>query len=123
AISKGKDYQYSHQNTSYINYYRLRMVDLDGKFIYSQVRVIDFKDELEVLIYPNPFEGSTKLMVKGFEKKSVEIRIISAQGTLVYDSPMVSGEYLYIGDQLASGMYMVQVTDANRVITKKIVKH
>lgn len=52
------NYRFNHSSPSYgINYYRLKMVDLDASFEYSPVKSIDFKggkEEDMFVGYPNP---------------------------------------------------------------------
>jgi len=43
------------------NYYRLKMVDLDGKIEYSKINSINFASELNVVLYPNPSSDFVKL--------------------------------------------------------------
>jgi hypothetical protein len=44
-----------------VNYYRLKMVDLDGKIEYSKINSINFASELNVVLYPNPSSDFVKL--------------------------------------------------------------
>ena len=41
-----------------VNYYRLKMVDLDGTTTYSQVVAITFKGDFSVLVRPNPIQNN-----------------------------------------------------------------
>ncbi|WP_341228476.1 hypothetical protein [uncultured Arcticibacterium sp.] len=40
------------------NYYRLKMVDLDGTFDYSKIITINYEGEDALIVYPNPSESS-----------------------------------------------------------------
>ena len=43
-----------------MNYYRLKQVDLDGKFSYSEIRKVEIKTELPLFVlYNNPSNGSS----------------------------------------------------------------
>ncbi len=67
-----RTYQYLDQEASKINYYRLRMVDLDGRIEYSKTLTVnlDCYDGKRMIIFPNPavHEQHTVLNVKLFSQ-------------------------------------------------------
>ncbi len=42
----------------HVNYYRLKQVDADEKFSYSQIETVRFSDEKQLQLYPNPVSTS-----------------------------------------------------------------
>ena len=46
-----------HLNPAETNYYRLKQVEYDGSFNYSQIIVVRLDQNLEVSIFPNPTTG------------------------------------------------------------------
>ena len=56
-------------NKSGVRYYRLKIVDLDGKFAYSPIRPVVFDDEIKWQVYPNPSSGLFNLVCQATERR------------------------------------------------------
>jgi hypothetical protein len=54
------DNQFSNFNSNTL-YYRLKMIDLDGKFTYSKIVAIEMENDKSVTISPNPTSGKSTL--------------------------------------------------------------
>jgi hypothetical protein len=55
TISQSKKYNYIHKSPSIgINYYRIKQVDYDGKYSYSDIASVRYDGHGETIIYPNP---------------------------------------------------------------------
>jgi uncharacterized repeat protein (TIGR01451 family) len=80
-------YEYKDKHAGLVNYYRLKMVDLDGSYQYSEVlyETTSCNEELEMKIFPNPVgtdEGVIK--VKFYSTKTqTTLEIINAVGSVV----------------------------------------
>jgi hypothetical protein len=107
-------------------YYRLKMIDLDGKFTYSQVVLIrkDSKTVNGVTINPNPvINGIATVKMTSARKGTVELRVVDQSGRVV----MKQVQNIYEGNnaitltlqQLQSGIYTLQVADADAVLSTK----
>jgi hypothetical protein len=92
------------------NYYRLKMVDLDGTFVNSRAESVMFGNagnEL-VTVFPNPV--SDVLYLRDSELTSLkEVALMSADGVTAYQSNMVSASGISVKN-LSSGLYIVKVT-------------
>ena len=65
-----------------VNYYRLKQVDIDGKFNYSEIRQVYFSKDNTVALAPNP--ASDKLTIYfPADSKNVMISIFDENGKLV----------------------------------------
>ncbi|MBI1306684.1 MAG: T9SS type A sorting domain-containing protein [Bacteroidetes bacterium] len=101
-----------------VNYYRLKLVDLDGSYTYSKIIIVHFgSDEIaKINIYPNPVES--------------EINIQSAEGydhVYLYDANSVLTNDWDVSEtirmnQVASGTYFLVLTGNNRIFVKRITK-
>jgi len=89
-----------------VNYYRLKMVDLDGTASYSPVRAVEF-NTLDLDAYPNPFLDNVKFDLGGSVDK---ITIYTASGSLV-KSISVKGMNSYQMDlsEINSGIYFAEM--------------
>lgn len=100
-------------------YYRLKMVDIDGKSKYSNVIIIR-KDQIKVngiSIAPNPVtSGMTTVRFNAAISQTVELRVIDLSGRIVLrqQNQVVKGtNSLSVNnlDKLAPGMYVLQLND------------
>lgn len=76
------NYSFEHKNPGELNYYRLKMVDLDGSSKYSETRFIRFSNSLYVVVsvYPNPANEFTKLRVENIARGNYLLKIINTEG-------------------------------------------
>jgi hypothetical protein len=98
-------------------------VDLDGKCVYSQIKSLNFDKDLKVIVQPNPFEGSTELIIKGYSSERVDLKLYSLQGEVVLDTYISSLQPFVLGNDLDSGIYIVQINDGSSLVTQKIIKN
>ncbi len=105
------------------NYYRLRQVDKDGKFLYSAVRMLKYIGRNAISLYPNP--ARDYINVKLPNAKPIKgIRIFNAQGEMLYDSkPMNSSARVIKIASFASGLYIVKVNDGETIQSMKFSKN
>ncbi|MCE7060779.1 T9SS type A sorting domain-containing protein [Dyadobacter sp. CY343] len=88
------------------NYYRLKMVDLDGTFAYSAIQEVYIKNITET-IFPNPVED--KLYFQNLDEQLVEeVSIYNAAGKEVITSPYSNTGVAV--NHLSAGIYIINVT-------------
>lgn len=76
----------------------------------------------EVMVYPNPTANKTTLIISGTDMPS-SIRITDLSGKLLWSKENVMGTRIDLPTQnLANGIYLVTVTNANHKKTIQIVK-
>lgn len=94
-------------------YYRLAIVENDGKVGYSPVRLINFNCRTKITGYPNPVRDYfTVLLPQGAEKYT--IRVLNAIGQDVLPAQTrTAGSALLPTTKLAAGTYNVLITDSN----------
>lgn len=130
----GKTYSYKLNGTGVNGYYRLKMVDIDGKFTYSSVLSVRTAcgEKAFFNVYPNPVMGSSGQLYVNYKVKSSGMATISftdATGKqLLQRSAKASGQpetvQLNIG-HLPAGIYFVQLMDneGHRLgATQKVIK-
>ena len=87
----GKSYSASVDQPISKAWYRLKMVDRDGRFKYSPVRLLETScTSAETLkVYPHPATASTPVFVELISglAKSVQIQIMNSSGTIVRTIP------------------------------------
>jgi len=132
--SKPLAYQFDDRNAAQIFdgkhvYYRLKMIDRDGSFEYSPVRMVDFTSEVaeEISVYPNPFKDQVNLGFTVSENAAVQVEILDLYGKVVYKGNFnqVAGEAginVPALNKLATGIYVIKVAKGENVLTRKLIK-
>jgi hypothetical protein len=99
-------------------YYRLKIVDQDGQFFYSDIKDISFSpdgSENSLVIHPNPSKDLTYFQLNGVnENTPLKILVFNKSGQLVIDQEQrYSGNLQLLvdqkSDQLDSGVYQVKI--------------
>lgn len=102
-------------------FYRLKQIDIDGKYAYSSIIEMKALEELlSVRIYPNPFINS--LTIENPIEKEVEVSVYDIQGKIVLTQRVDAGikvEVALKNDWLA-GVYFIQVND---MLPTKFIKY
>jgi len=93
--------------------YRLKMVDLDGTFAFSNIRSLLFVsgNKVKVTIYPNPVSDRLYFDVAG-SSEIESVQVINGMGQVMYRSTSVTREGIDL-KHLSSGIYIVQIKKAN----------
>jgi hypothetical protein len=64
-------------------YYRLKSIDIDGRFSYSAIVVLTVNSTTVVSLYPNPVKGSALLALTVTQPTMLQLRIIDNAGRTV----------------------------------------
>jgi Domain of unknown function (DUF4082)/Secretion system C-terminal sorting domain len=110
------------------DYYRLKMVDLDGKFVYSKtVSVSADKNNVPLVIYNNPFTDLIRIKVNVSRAQNLNMTVSDMLGkTYVRKSIQAQAGDNLVNLQPAviggSGMYILRITGDSYNQTAKIEK-
>lgn len=91
------------------NYYRLKMVDRDGTFAFSQVRKVSWAGG-GLAVFPNPATDRLEMEVKDWAKVA-KVRVLNAGGAVVKETRGIavpSGNYLPLTG-FKPGNYILQI--------------
>ncbi len=106
------------------NYYRIKQVDLDGRFTYSRiVTLINNNEKNSIVISPNPAQDFIQLNTN--ISKPATIRIYSMEGKLVQQQQIPAGNQQRSIDisKLPAGMYSLQLQTSELLKTASFIKH
>jgi hypothetical protein len=100
-----------------LSYYRLKQVDYNGAFTYSQIRSV-YLDPLDIVnIYPNPAKGSINIMIGAPNDVRVNLYVIDVLGKKVIEDikEVKKGHSNFNIDisELSSGIYLFKVETPN----------
>jgi len=105
-----------------ITYYRLKQVDNDGAFSYSNTIALVTGNGNTFVVSPNPFNSSIK--VHALAQKPYAVKIFSIDGRLVAEKSFSGSETSVDLSALANGMYLLKLfsKDGNYIQSVKITK-
>ncbi len=108
-------------------YYRLKMVDLDGKFKYSPtVAVTTDKNSLPLVIYSNPFFDQIRLKINLSRPQNLTMTVSDMQGkTYITQSYQAQSGDNFVNIQpsvTSSGMYILRIQGDTYSQTVKLEK-
>ena len=108
-----------------VSFYRLKQVDIDGKFAHSAIRKVVFGNSKQIIIYPNPASSIVKLDLPGVPG-NLAISISNLDGRSVYKGNGTLQEINNIINgllpALVPGYYNVQLTNKDAVYNGQLIK-
>jgi hypothetical protein len=110
-------------------YYRLKQIDFDGQFSYSNVAVVSEDDLLgdDVKVYPNPFVSSVGVNIEASSNTPATVNVVDMQGRVI-SSEVVNvksgNNYHEVNNlgSLSNGVYFVKVSVNGLSKTTKVTK-
>lgn len=122
-----QSYSFLHEEIeSGLHYYRLKQVDFDEKFEYSNIITITIKrSNDEVILTPNPTSNVILIQTKTPFERDADFQILNMQGQVVLSSILQEGtDNLEVNvSNFPVGIYYLQLFVDNEVMMKKIIKH
>ncbi|MFZ1281941.1 MAG: T9SS type A sorting domain-containing protein [Ignavibacteriaceae bacterium] len=109
--------------------YRLKQIDFDGTYSYSNIVEIEILNPNEFVLeqnYPNPFNPSTSIKYTINSRKLVQLKIYDVLGnevsTLVNDEKSSGVHTVHLNmDNLSSGIYFYELKAGNFIQTRKMI--
>lgn len=110
-----------------ISYYRLKQNNYNGGYSYSPMVSVDRNGlaDADILVFPNPSDGTIHLNLKGFAKQAIALTVTDAMGRLCVSRNLTIQEAeesieLYGEEQLAPGTYVLAISTKDAVYRRKI---
>lgn len=130
TVTETRNYSYIDKSVEQgINIYRLKQIDFDGTFAYSDEVEVDVTAPLTFDLaqnYPNPFNPSTSIKYSVPEASNVKLSVYNLVGEEV--AVLVNGfvqagtfEVSFDASNLSTGVYLYKLQSANSVQTKKMM--
>ncbi len=125
VAAKGVASDYSFVDASPVsgdNYYRLKPVDQDGKFVYSKVVKINFGKLPGIRISPNPASNWLYISLENINS-TAHLQVFDGKGQLVKQQSLTQGtanKAISLGG-LARGLYTVKLVSQEKVLTQKLM--
>lgn len=112
-----------------VTYYRLKQTDFDGEYKYFDVISVStdkvFEGDLVSVLFPNPAESYVTFTYLGKGNEGpMTVRMINSFGSVafekVYDAPYNGQPISIWTDELAAGVYQVEISQGNNREIKKL---
>jgi hypothetical protein len=131
TTSEPQHYSYSDELSDIVSsklYYRLKQIDFNGSFEYSDIVEVEIVPSVFSLLqnYPNPFNPSTKIIYSIPQSSNVVVKVFDVLGnevTTLVNEQKQTGTYelTWNGENLPSGIYFYQLQAGDFIETKKMV--
>jgi hypothetical protein len=108
-----------------VNYYRIKAVDIDGKFMYSNTISLNWVSN-KIVIYPVPARDVVNVMVSSSQYQDLRIQLFTMNGQVLQEKLVQRVQQATITiyrKNMAAGMYLIRITDTKSgvVQTEKII--
>ena len=114
--------------TNSIVYYRLRQVDMDGKFTFSKVVALRLKKVLDgFTVSPNPFRNLVNINIDWNYNENTTVKVFSMEGKELVSKTVQMNKgtnYVTINElyQLQAGNYLIQFNSGQGRVFKQVTK-
>ncbi len=108
-----------------VGYYRLKQVDFDGKYKYSNIISVQAAMQTEISIYPNPANHEVQISFGSFAAGNLQYSISNMQGYVLKSGKIssIDNSTLNVGD-LQEGLYICRLQNGDQIkIQPLIIAH
>lgn len=115
----GHNYSYN-DSTGFIGriFYRLKMTDTDGHFMYSSIVIINGQNDIAVSIYPNPANDVIHVVVSN-DLIGSPLRLYNMHGQLLVSKIISTNNVQLSVGNYSRGIYLVQLQNGTTI---KVIK-
>lgn len=106
-------------------FYRLKQVDLDGAYSYSQVVQLSLRSpQLQVNAYPNPLQPTLHLQYQNPAKEAFRLQLVNALGQVIWTETeqAVQGQLKVDTQHWPAGIYYLSVESESQRFVHKLLK-
>ncbi len=104
-------------------YYRLKKVDKDGSFTYSEVFSVHIPLNIVFSVYPNPAKESIQLQINNNTNTTLQVIVVDMVGKILINKLFTSNNGLVkiSTSNLTNGTYMIKAIVAGEQYLKKVI--
>ncbi len=111
----------------FITYYRLKQIDFDGKYSFSEIISINpNQTNLEnIEIYPNPFANEISINFNTQLTSITRVEIRNSVGVLIREKEIDinnSNFKIELNEELSAGIYFMVISNDKETIVRKLIK-
>ena len=114
--SNKSNYTFTAQSFNNVKlYFRLKLIDMDGIFSYSNIVLVKLSDKTEVNLYPSPAKGFVSVNINKITPNT-HLVLYDFTGSLINKILLTKSVTNFSLSNLASGMYTAQLIENNQII-------
>ena len=102
-----------------LNYYRLKMMDNNGRFTYSDIQLVKLDVPVTMQIFPNP--ANQFISINGLNANGI-IEIRTVDGKLMNRISTTGADMKINISNLAAGIYSIRYLDNGKIQIQKLIK-
>ena len=124
-ISGVNNYSYTDESPlAGVSYYRLKVVDIDGSYVYSNVISVNAQAEDLLTVYPNPATSVIKVTLPKIATNGAVLSVVSINGKRIATYPLAAGtvQTEINVSSLPAGSYLLMLENGNQKTTTLFVK-
>lgn len=111
-----RNYRFTHSNpVSGVNYYRIKQIDNDSKFSYSEIRKVIIKESFKITAFPNPFINELTIYTGQNSIKNCVLQVSDMSGKKVLSNTFnnINNNLTIRTDSWTSGVYVIRLLKNN----------
>lgn len=98
-----------------VNYYRLKMIDKDGSFAYSQIKSVHFPEFAWATLYPNPVNHTLHIQIRN--KQVRKLRLVELTGKTLFQTPVSTSAMVLNMKPYSSGSFLIYLEQENGLVS------
>lgn len=120
SVTESREYTFTdYKLVDRNNYYRLKMIDEDGKFSYSYTILVLNTDKTEITLYPNPVNDELNITSSA---NNFKYRVYDIYGKeLISGGSMLNNKVISCAS-LNMGVYFIKIETSGEIKTLKFIK-
>jgi hypothetical protein len=109
-------------------YYRLKIINADGSFVYSTTRSVVFDEAVPWQVYPNPSQGNFYLVFQLNKNEKLHAKVYDANGRLVKENQLEATGFMQklsidlSNTTHAGGIYLLRIKAGDKEQSYKLHK-
>jgi hypothetical protein len=109
-------------------YYRLKMINTDGSIEYSSVLLLRREVKANtVIVSPNPADGFVNIIMNREKAASLTVKLVDATGKVLLTKTQMAtagNQTIQLNnlEKIATGTYIIQIWDGEKITTHKLIK-
>ncbi|MEO5967985.1 MAG: T9SS type A sorting domain-containing protein [Ferruginibacter sp.] len=105
------------------SFYRLKKLDRDGSYSYSEVVPINFSENFGITAYPNPTTDFVQLLYNGTDHQNLNYFLTDINGRRIKEGLLKTSSTKIVLNNITSGVYILTVMKDGKIIKNfRIIK-
>jgi hypothetical protein len=104
------------------NYYRIKLIDAQGKIVYSEIKMLKYSREGKIEIYPTPTTRNINISLGDTQlHKTIIISLYNSQGQEIFKKKISKTSAIEVVDveRCSNGVYQLKIATEKEIIAEK----